>query len=281
VRQLLQHRAGLWEWWPLYVRERERHAALAAAQELPLRYPPGSGRHYSDLSFMLLGAIVEEITTEPLDAAAARWVLEPLGLSASGFLRRWSPTPAGPVAATSLGDRWERQMVTTGEPYPVTEDPDDFTGWRTHVLCGEVADGNAFHAFHGVAGHAGLFSTAADLAAFGRALLTDHWPREVVAEFTADGPDPGQALGFRTRELDVPAPAGGQGQQGKRVRLVGHPGFPGARLEVAPERGVAVALVTNRLHPQSTPVPIDEDWDALLRAVLSAAEVDATDQAHP
>jgi CubicO group peptidase (beta-lactamase class C family) len=256
VRQLLTHRAGLWEWWPLYVQERERHGALAAVQELPLRYPVGAGRHYSDLSFMLLGAILEEISYDPLDALAARLVCEPLELTASGYQRRWSPGPDGPVAATSLGDAWERRMIATGEPYPVGEDADEFDGWRAHVLCGEVADGNAFHAFHGVAGHAGLFTTATDMAKFGQALLGDFWPRAVVEEFTTDGPDPGQALGWRTRTL------GG-------VRLVGHPGFPGARIEIAPDRGVAVALVSNRLHPQSTPVSIDAEWDEILAAVLA------------
>jgi len=267
VRQLLLHRGGLWEWWPTYVHARGRDAALAFVQRLPLRYPPGAGRHYSDLGFMLLGAIVEEAAGEPLDALARRAVFGPLGMADTGYRRRGDPAP-DPVAATSTGDAYERSMVATGEPYPVAEDPAAFAGWREHVLRGEVNDGNAFHAFQGVAGHAGLLTTAADLCRFGTALLGaldpgsfrggSPWPGAVVREFLAAGPDPGQALGFQLRR------AGGW-------RVAGHSGFPGAELAVVPERGVALALLTNRLHPQSTPVDIEPAWTAILDTVLEGA----------
>ena len=267
VRDLLLHRGGLWEWRPVYVHAGDRDAALAFVQRLPLRSPPGSVRRYSDLGFMLLGAVVERLGGAPLEVLAHRLVFAPLGMVASGYRRRGAPaTPPAPppdpagFAATSRGDAYERAMVASGEPYPVTEDPDAFAGWRAHVLCGEANDGNAFHAFGGVAGHAGLFTTAADLCRFGLALLGlgEHespWPPAVAREFLTDGPDPGQALGFRT------ATAGG-------LRLAGHGGFPGAELAVVPERGLAVALLSNRLHPQSTPVPIEPAWRAILDAIL-------------
>jgi CubicO group peptidase (beta-lactamase class C family) len=268
-RHLLLHRGGLWEWWPTYVHAGDRDAALALVRRLPLRYPPGAGHHYSDLGFMLLGAVVEEAAGEPLDALARREVFGPLGMAATGYRRRGDPAP-DPVAATSTGDAYERSMVATGEPYPVAEDPAAFAGWRAHVLRGEVNDGNAFHAFQGVAGHAGLLTTAADLCRFGGALLgalgsgwpdpgsaggASPWPGAVVREFLAAGPDPGQALGFQLRR------AGG-------CRVAGHSGFPGAELAVVPERGVVVALLTNRLHPQSTPVEIEPAWAAILDVVL-------------
>ena len=75
------------------------------------------------------------------------------------------------VVATSPGDGYERRMVDTGSPYPVTVDSRDFDGWRTRTLVGEANDGNCWHAFGGVAGHAGLFTTVPDLLRFGRALL--------------------------------------------------------------------------------------------------------------
>src|SRR5262245_43734939 len=93
VRQLLLHRGGLWEWWPTYVHTGDRDAALAFVQRLPLRYRPGSGRHYSDLGFMLLGAIVEEAAGEPLDTLARRLVFEPLGMAATGYRRRGASAP--------------------------------------------------------------------------------------------------------------------------------------------------------------------------------------------
>jgi serine-type D-Ala-D-Ala carboxypeptidase len=261
VRQLLLHRGGLWEWWPTYLHAGDRDAALAFVQRLPLRYRPGSGRHYSDLGFMLLGAIVEQAAGAPLDALAQRLVFGPLDMAATGYRRRGAPAP-DPVAATSLGDAHERAMIATGRPYPVTEDPAAFAGWRAHMLRGEVNDGNAYHAFQGVAGHAGLLTTAADLCRFGAALLGgagSPWPAEVVHEFLTDGPDPGQALGFRTSR------AGG-------LRVAGHSGFPGAELAIVPERGLVVALLTNRLHPQSSPVPIEQGWAAILAAILEGGE---------
>jgi len=106
-------------------------------------------------------------------------------------------------APTSHGDAIERRMVQTGEPYLVPVDPGTFTGWREHALHGEVNDGNAHHAFAGVAGHAGLFSTARDLVAFGEALLDGGgmWSQTTVERFTREPFDPGQGLGFWTRRL--------------------------------------------------------------------------------
>ena len=79
------------------------------------------------------------------------------------------PVYGAPVAASSTGDRIERRMIETGDPYPVIGDAGRFSGWRQHVLVGEVNDGNAFHALDSIAGHAGLFSSATDLLRFGDA----------------------------------------------------------------------------------------------------------------
>ena len=251
---LLTHRAGLWEWWPVYFRARDRAAAIEFVCALDLRYPVGAGRHYSDLGFMLLGEIVRRATGEELDAVARRLVLDPLGMRDTGFL----PAPAlrPRIAATSRGDRHERAMVATGDPYPVREDPAQFRGWREHTLVGEVNDGNAHHAFGGIAGHAGLFSTARDLAAFGQAFLAGGagvWDAATVQRFTRDHTDPGQGLGFWTRRH------AGLG--------FGHGGFPGTELLVLPERGLVVVLLTNRLHARGQASPIDAPWRDVLRIV--------------
>ncbi|MGH3097230.1 MAG: serine hydrolase domain-containing protein, partial [Streptosporangiales bacterium] len=169
VRHLLAHRAGLWEWWPTYAFTRDPDHALAYAADLPLRYPPGTARHYSDLGFMLLGGIVEEVAGAGIEEVARRELFAPLGQGGSCF--RPGAASGVPVAATSHGDRYERAMLATGDPYPVGVEPGAFAGWRSHTLAGEVNDGNAFHAFGGVAGHAGLFTTASDLTRLGRALL--------------------------------------------------------------------------------------------------------------
>jgi CubicO group peptidase (beta-lactamase class C family) len=254
LTHLLTHRAGLWEWWPVYFRAGDRAAAIEFVSALELRYPVDAGRHYSDLGFMLLGEIVRRATGDELEAVAKRLVFDPLGMRDTGF--RPAPELRPRIAATSHGDRIERAMVATGKPYPVAADPAEFRGWREHTLVGEVNDGNAHHAFGGVAGHAGLFSTAGDLAAFGQALAEGGagvWDEAIVRRFTRDGADSGQGLGFWTRRH-----AG---------RGFGHGGFPGTELLVVPEEPLVVVLLTNRLHAPGRPSAIDASWREVLRLV--------------
>lgn len=261
VRHLLTHRAGLWEWWPTYAFAREPADALAYAARLPLRYPPGEGRHYSDLGFMLLGGIVEQVAGAGLEELARRELFGPLRLAGSGF--RHGVAPGRRVAASSHGDRYERGMLASGEPYPVGVGPGAFTGWRSHTLVGEVNDGNAFHAFGGVAGHAGLFTTAGDLTLLGLELLAaldggGAWSAGTVREFTSPGEDPAQALGFRTT-LD------GAGQ-----RVVGHSGFPGAEFALLPDAGVVAVLLTNRLHTWGAIESIAPWWQRMLTTIIES-----------
>lgn len=247
---LLRHRAGLWEWWPTYA---ETAAPLDVVRGLPRRYPVDAGRHYSDLGFMLLGSLVCETTGQDLPAAFETLVAEPFGLPET---RYGGPVRASDVAAGQLGDEIERRMIGTGEPYPVRVEPDAFTGWRTGVVVGEPGDGNAFHSFAGAAGHAGLFSTPADLLRWGRGVLASTagaGPLDpaVVERFWAPGPDEGQRLGFRSRAV------GG-------CSAFEHPGFPGAGVALLPAHRATVVLLTNRLHRQGPPPVFEPSWAAVL-----------------
>jgi CubicO group peptidase (beta-lactamase class C family) len=223
---------------------------------MPLRYRPGEGRHYSDLGFILLGELVARVGGG-LAAAVDELVLRPFGLAETRYA---TPVPGGPVAASSNGDSIEQSMIASGVPYPVNGVVTDFDGWRDHVLVGEVNDGNAFHAFDGVAGHAGLFTTAADLLRFATGLLRcldGDGPirRDTAAGFLTAGADSGQALGLRVWDL----PSG---------RAIGHTGFPGVAVAVLPEHRATVAMITNRLHASGPLRATEQMW---LR-VLTAAE---------
>jgi CubicO group peptidase (beta-lactamase class C family) len=256
VRRLLEHRAGLWEWWPLYLTARGP-AALALLRKLPLRYPAGEGRHYSDLGMMLLGELVCRAFGSPLPEAVQRLALDPFGLTETGFI---SPVRGGPVAASSQGDGIERAMVETGVPYPVGGDAAAFAGWRTHRLVGEVNDGNAFHAFGGASGHAGLFTTAGDLLRFGRGVLdslagSGPISAPVAREFLTPGLDPVQALGFRC----WPSALG---------PVFGHGGFTGVAFGIIPARNAVVAMITNRLHAPLAPAPTEDLWTIALEGLL-------------
>lgn len=266
-RHLLTHTAGLWEWQPVYLHATGWEQAVRHVAGLDLRYPVGEGRYYSDLGFMLLGEVVRVASGRPLDEYVRDCVHAPLGMTRT----RYRPVD-GPFAATSHGDAHEYGMVATGSPYPVVAGTvADYAGWRRHTLVGEVNDGNAAHAFAGVAGHAGLFGTARDVAVLGQLLLngggygrTRLFSPEVVAQFTRDAFHRGQGLGFRTDRLAVvDGPAAGG---------VGHGGFTGTELAVDRERGTVVVLLTNRLHPAPPHADIGPVWDALLAAVAAAVD---------
>ena len=250
LQDLLEHRAGLWEWWPTYLHDGD---PLSVAVDLPLRYPPGTGRHYSDLGFLVLGEVVAAVTGRPLAGAVRHLVLDPLALSATTYAR---PAAGGPVAASSTGDRIEQEMVRTGRPYPVTAGRSRFAGWRDHVLVGEVNDGNAFHSFGSVAGHAGMFSTAADLLTFGDAVLAGLRGDGLVGAaathlFLDSGAADEQALGFRRWPTECGL-------------AHGHTGFPGVAMAVLPKRQLTAVLVTNRLHVGGRPVATEPLWTDVL-----------------
>ncbi|GAA2006993.1 beta-lactamase family protein [Nakamurella flavida] len=273
VRDLLQHRGGLWEWQPLYCTTVDPDAARGLAATLPLRYAPDTRRAYSDLGFILLGRVIEAATGSTLDAAVAELVTRPLGLTATRYRR---PEP-GPVATGSRDDRVERRMAATGEPYPVLDHPAAFTGWRDRPVVGEPNDGNVFHALGGCAGHAGLFSTVPELLTWAAALAAPEppgrlWRPEIAATFFTAGPNPAQALGFRRTTVVIDEDDdddAGDDKAGGPVTALGHPGFTGCAVAFVPGRGTAVVMATNRLLVPGTPPPTDELFAPVLRAALT------------
>ena len=235
IADLLEHQAGLNEWRPLYISQENPTAArLAIAQE---GYRYSKGRHYSDLGFITLGNIIIEILKINLDEAFKELVGTPLGLTSTQFAH---PFDAGNVFAASYGDRAEHEMVRSQLPYSTIESVEDFAGWRNHILEGEVNDGNSFHLYGGISGHAGLFSTATDLLIYGETILASlrgdgYFNSQVLTTFLTPGRDPMQGLGFRTWE------------HGGEIEYWGHTGFPGTALAISPKTQTSAVLFTNRL----------------------------------
>jgi CubicO group peptidase (beta-lactamase class C family) len=260
LRHLLAHTSGLPAWRPLY--EPLRGLALAgrfaeARQRLldavaaePLATAPGTRCEYSDLGFLALGAALEAAGGARLDAlweAEVRW---PLGLSETFYVDILRGRPPGRFAAT--------------ERCP----------WRGDVLEGVVHDDHAY-VLGGVAGHAGLFSTARAVGAFGSALLEaeagrfDWIPREIVETFWT--PDPFGIGATYALGWDTPSP--GASQAGTRMRrAVGHLGYTGTSLWIDRERRLVVVLLTNRVHPTR-----ENDRIREFRPLLHDAVVDAAD----
>lgn len=248
VREVLQHRAGLWDWQPIYLAPGGLEDPFRVIDRIPLRYEPGTERRYSDLGFMTLGRVVEAVAGAPLATAISDLVVGPLGLESFGF----GPVDAHNVATSALDDRMEKAMVATGEPHPCLWGPADFA-WRTQPIRGTVNDGNCAHSFGGTAGHAGLFSTIDGLLDVGAALSnTDDapslWDHRVTSDFFAAGPDAEQALGWRRCAIHI---------HGERQPLLWHPGFTGTAVGFVPGARIAVAVASNRLlatTPQNTTV---------------------------
>ena len=268
VAQLLAHRGGLWEWQPAWRHLDAGGSALGWLAELPLRYPVGERFAYSDLGFMLLGEIITRVSGLPLDEYVRRELYEPLGMADTGF--RPDPALQQRMAATSQGDLYQRHMAETGHPWPIVRDPPlrPFADYRTDFLLGEANDLNAWAGWGGVAGHAGLFSTALDVARFAQLMLNGGGyggqqllSPQVVARFLDTPWDPSQALGFRKL------------QQGG-VAFYGHPGFTGTTFNFAPELGLTIVFLTNRVHraeTEATPYPaLDAVREALLVQAVAA-----------
>jgi CubicO group peptidase (beta-lactamase class C family) len=279
IRDLLAHRAGLWEWQPLYLAPGVGDDANAVVDAIEPRYRPGTGRHYSDLGFIYLGRVLEVATGIALADAITELALEPLQLHDTTFHPAAQHSSDRPTAASSFGDRAERQMVASGEPYPVRWPAAGFA-WREQELIGQPNDGNCFHAFGGVAGHAGLFSTVEDLLDFadilgGHGGLTAPWDRSVAQEFFAAGPDLEQALGFRRTPIEV---------AGERHALLWHPGFTGCAVGFVPTLALSMALGSNRLltsDRDGTPVPTVQLWQPLVEAAAALHSPPTTSSRTP
>jgi CubicO group peptidase (beta-lactamase class C family) len=217
VRQLLAHSSGLPAWRTLFAELSERRTALAAVLQTPLEQP--GKMVYSDLGFMLLGALVERVAKVRLDAFVEHEIFAPLGMSDTSF---------GPVG---------------GVPVAATED----CGWRGRLLEGEVHDENAT-IWEGVAGHAGLFGTAADLGRYCRAwleldprLAREELLREATGEQARGDDGSRRGLGWL---LAFEGSFGGRGATG-----YGHTGFTGTSLWLEPASTSYAVLLTNRVHP--------------------------------
>lgn len=260
IESLLQHRAGLWEWWPLYVEGRTPESAYHFIRDKPLRYAVNSARHYSDLSFVLLGLVAEKIGVSSLDKLFQELVALPLGLENTKFAHAKNPMN---VAYTTFGDSAEQMMLRTQIPYPVGKTESEYSGWRSCPINNDVNDGNSFHVFNGVSGHAGLFSTVEDVLKYSEGLLQSlkgdsFLEREVLRRFLDTSQDENQSLGFMKYPVQV----------GDEMRTAyGHTGFPGVAFAVIRERDVAVTILSNRLHVNLEPVPTMEFWLSTLELV--------------
>jgi len=252
LRMLLAHSSGLPAYEKLFLRCRTLEELLQAAFSTDLANDPGSQAEYSDIGFIILGVALERLADESLDRFCQREIFGPLGLTHTTF------NPAQEVRAH----------------IPPTADDKTF---RHRVIQGEVQDENA-SVLGGVAGHAGLFASAQDVACFAHAMLPGNSSllrSETLRLFTAreiSPPGTSRALGWDTPS----APS----QSGKYFSALsyGHLGYTGTSLWIDPEWGLSVTLLTNRTWPDCANQAIKRVRPAFHDAVMECLGLTALER---
>ncbi|HEY6768648.1 MAG TPA: serine hydrolase [Candidatus Sulfotelmatobacter sp.] len=264
LRMLLAHSSGLPAYERLYRKAATRDELLHRAFTTPLTADPGMRAEYSDIGFIILGAALERISGESLDRFCQQEIFSRLVMIGTTFnpaaeMRLLIPPTAEEKLLTGTG---ASGLSRLGAPAP-------------HVIQGTVQDENA-RVLGGVAGHAGVFSTAEDVARFALAMLDGGRPilrPETVALFTRREHAPAgtsRALGWDTPS----APS----QSGKYFgpTAFGHLGYTGTSLWIDPVRQVSITLLTNRTWPDCSSQEIKQVrpkfHDAVVEAIEGASE---------
>ncbi|MCX6544478.1 MAG: serine hydrolase [Acidobacteria bacterium] len=235
IRDLLEHRAGLPAWRPLFESCTGRDAFVTALDQCALEYEPRTASVYSDLGFILLGWVLETAAGATLDRQLTGILQDVLG-----------PSHAMALTYRPPADWLDRLAPARAE------------SGRGRLLAGDVDDDNAW-ALGGVAGHAGLFGTAGALGQFARAVMrslrgdqngTGALARQdTMRAFVTPSSIPGssRALGW-----DTMRPTSSCGNR-MSPDAFGHTGFTGTSLWIDPRLGIYVVLLTNRVHPSAGP----------------------------
>ena len=252
IRMLLEHRSGLPAGRDIWRMAQTPEEARAAVISTPLFAAPGQYIEYSDIGADMLGFVVEVVSGQKLDQFLDERVFTPLGMTDTHF--RPDASLRGRIAPTEL------------------------TPPRGYPLRGEVHDENAY-ALGGVAGHAGLFSTASDLAVFAQMLLNggSYNGTRIVADSTVKL-FTRRSAGTRALGWDT---CGGHGSCGKYLgdNAYGHTGFTGTSLWIDPDREMFVVLLTNRVHAARArrPAKVISDVRADLADAAALAVTDSRD----
>lgn len=267
IRDLLHHRGGLipdpqyqnllvaGELWYQTTDAGDRSGIIDAICRTPLMYAPRTRFAYSDVDFMILGLIVEQVTGRRLDEYLAEEFYEPLGLTGTFFRPLDHGVDPHDIAATELNGNTRDGNVSFG-----TRPDGSEVRIRDYTLRGEVHDEKAFYAMAGVAGHAGLFSTTSDLAVLTQLMLNDgihagrqYFTGDVIDEFTTPfAPDPADAgastIGLGWRVHSRSAAAYYYFNWGPSRSTFGHQGWTGTLTVIDPLHDMTITILTNMRH---------------------------------
>ncbi len=247
LRMLLAHSSGLPAYEKLFEFAPTRKDLIRAAMTTPLRSVPGTRADYSDIGYILLGEVLAAKAAKPLDVFVREEICASLGMTRTCF----NPAPE------------------LKSEIPPTEDDRRF---RNSVIQGEVNDENAY-VMGGVAGHAGLFAPATDIARFAECMLHGGAPilqPDTAKLFTHRESSPEGTS--RTLGWDTPSrPESSSGRYFSSLAF-GHLGFTGTSLWIDPGRKLSVTLLTNRTWPDRSSQLIREVRPRVHDAIVEAIE---------
>ena len=247
VMNLMTHTSGLPPFKEYWRTSTGKQDTLSRIFVEPLEYEPGTKVVYSDLGIILMAEIIQRLTGKPLDQLANEYIFGPLGMKDSMYNPPKKLWPE--IAPTEIDDRFRHRLIQ-----------------------GEVHDENAY-AIGGVSGHAGVFSTSPDLAAFCQMYLNGGVyahnrivKRSTIAEFILP-----QTLAKNTRTIGwVAHSENGFAGHYFSAHSFGHTGFTGTSLWIDPDRQVFVVLLTNRVNPTRENMKIAQVRPAFHDAVMKA-----------
>lgn len=240
IKHLLTHTSGFPDWYPFYtIKSRGKFTSHLLEVVAGQVISPGNKVEYSDLNFILIGKLIEQMEGAPFDRVISEKLAKPLDMES---LHYNPPIYIKlDIVATEWGNQIEKKMVKDRNL--------QFDNWRESPIWGEVNDGNAYYYLNGISGHAGLFSNVHDVAKLARVyiqsrptvsgepFLSAGLVKESYTNHTA-GFLEGRGLGWAAGDSDLPG--------------FGHTGFTGTSLWVVPGKDLIMILLTNRLHQQSS-----------------------------
>lgn len=249
IRQLMTHFSGLPPDLELNIPWSGQDTAFRMAHEEKLQSPPGTQFVYSDINFIELGELVQRLSGMPLDKYAEAHIFQPLGMKHTRFLPppSWAPKIADTLAAD---DR--------------------------RVLRGVVHDPTA-ERMGGVAGHAGVFSTAGDLALYAQALIDRRTilAPDIIEKMTTPQQPP-NAVEVRGLGWDIDSPFSSNRGALLPVGSFGHTGYTGTSLWVDPYTNTYIILLTNTVRPRAANAPVVSLRSRVATAVAAALKLDVT-----
>jgi serine-type D-Ala-D-Ala carboxypeptidase len=249
VRDVLTHTSGLAAWRPLYLTAPDKEGALAAIANGALVYKTGKRVVYSDLGFIVLGFLLQRLKGVSFEELARREIIDPLALRRTVFNPESELRPA--IAASETGNGYERAMCE-GD-FSSTAPESRLATWREQTIWGEVHDGNAYF-LGGAAGHAGLFSNAAETLRLANQFMGGQ--SELLAKATCELFQQNMTRGLneaRSFAWQLATTKDSTAGPALPPDAFGHTGFTGTSCWIDPHRERVFILLTNRTHDHPLP----------------------------